>query len=73
MEIMETKADRIEALRVLMDRLGASDLSLVESTRLRHRLVELLGPIDGVSEPSRGVQARSRDFGPASTLACSVR
>ena len=72
MDIMESKADRIEALRALLDRLGAPDLSLAEATLLRQRLVGLLGPIDGASEPSQGVPARSRESGPTRMLACSV-
>jgi hypothetical protein len=67
----EERAERIEALRGLLDRLCAPDLTLAEAKPLRSRLFDLLERIDrgmepvGATPPQRLAPSSDRNEGPS--------
>jgi hypothetical protein len=54
----EGRAERIEALRGLLERLCAPDLTLAEAKPLRTRLFDLLEQIDRGTKPAGGTSSQ---------------
>src|SRR4051812_6744412 len=54
----EVRAERIEALRGLLGRLCAPDLTLAGAKQLRTRLIDLLEQIDQESAPLRDIPSQ---------------
>jgi hypothetical protein len=54
----ELRAERIEALRGLLGRLCAPDLTMAEAKPLRARLIDLLGQIDRDTAAARGTPSQ---------------